>query len=66
MSSTSPLDVEDLRVRVRKHLDDFISIQVPRLDGVGEDLDVFTEALTDLMNGGKRLYAPTHSYSGLL
>ena len=63
MSSTSPLDVEDLRVRVRKHLDDFISIQVPRLDGVGEDLDVFTEALTDLMNGGKRL-RPAFCYWG--
>ena len=63
MSSTSPLDVEDLRVRVRKHLDDFIAIQVPRLDGVGEDLDVFTEALTDLMNGGKRL-RPAFCYWG--
>ena len=63
MSSTSPLDVEDLRVRVRKHLDDFIAIQIPRLDGVGEDLDVFTEALTDLMNGGKRL-RPAFCYWG--
>ena len=63
MSATSPLDVEDLRVRVRKHLDEFIAIQIPRLDGVGEDLDVFTEALTDLMSGGKRL-RPAFCYWG--
>lgn len=62
-ATTSPLDAEDLRVRVRKHLDEFVSIQVPRLDAVSEDLDVFTESLTDLLAGGKRL-RPAFCYWG--
>jgi geranylgeranyl diphosphate synthase type I len=61
--ATSPLDAEDLRVRVRKHLDDFVATQVPRLDGVSEDLDVFIESLTDLLAGGKRL-RPAFCYWG--
>jgi len=62
-AATSPLDAEDLRVRVRKHLDDFVATQVPRLDAVSEDLDVFTESLTDLLAGGKRL-RPAFCYWG--
>jgi geranylgeranyl diphosphate synthase type I len=61
--TTSPLDAEDLRSRVRKHLDEFVSAQEVRLDEVGEELAVFTEALTDLLSGGKRL-RPAFCYWG--
>jgi geranylgeranyl diphosphate synthase, type I len=60
---TSPLDAEDLRTRVRKHLDDFIAVQVPRLDAVSDDLAVFADTLTDLLAGGKRL-RPAFCYWG--
>jgi geranylgeranyl diphosphate synthase type I len=61
--TTSPLDAEDLRSRVRKHLDEFVSSQEVRLDAVGDELAVFTEALTDLLAGGKRL-RPAFCYWG--
>jgi geranylgeranyl diphosphate synthase, type I len=59
----SPLDVEDLRTRVRKHLDDFVAVQVPRLDAVSDDLSPFIDSLTDLLSGGKRL-RPAFCYWG--
>lgn len=52
---TSPLDVDDLRPRVQKAVDDFISTQREILDGVSDDLDPLVEAVTDLLSGGKRL-----------
>ncbi|HTY72900.1 MAG TPA: polyprenyl synthetase family protein [Actinomycetes bacterium] len=51
----SPLDVEDLRVRVQKHLDAFLGAQVARLDDVDPDVEPLMDALTDLLVGGKRL-----------
>ena len=51
----SPLDVDDLRPRVQKSVDDFISLQRDILDGVSDDLDPLVEAVTDLLSGGKRL-----------
>jgi geranylgeranyl diphosphate synthase type I len=61
--TTSPLDAEDLRIRVRKHLDEFIATQETRLDVVGDELAVFTDSLTDLLAGGKRL-RPAFCYWG--
>jgi geranylgeranyl diphosphate synthase, type I len=52
---TSPLDADDLRPRVQKAVDDFISTQREILDGVSDDLDPLVEAVTDLLSGGKRL-----------
>ena len=52
---TSPLDADDLRPRVQKAVDDFISAQREILDGVSDDLDPLVEAVTDLLSGGKRL-----------
>ena len=52
---TSPLDVDDLRPRVQKAVDDFIATQREILDGVSDDLDPLVEAVTDLLSGGKRL-----------
>jgi geranylgeranyl diphosphate synthase type I len=52
---TSPLDVEDLRPRVQKAVDDFIAGQRYILDGVSDDLDPLAEAVSDLLGGGKRL-----------
>lgn len=59
----SPLDAEDLRVRVQKRLDDFLAVQVPILDDVSPDLAPLSEALTDLLRGGKRL-RPAFAYWG--
>ncbi len=52
---TSPFDVDDLRPRVQKAVDDFIATQRGILDGVSDDLDPLVEAVTDLLGGGKRL-----------
>ncbi len=52
---TSPLDADDLRPRVQKAVDDFISGQRAILDGVSDDLDPLIEAVSDLLGGGKRL-----------
>ncbi|MBM3689122.1 MAG: polyprenyl synthetase family protein [Actinobacteria bacterium] len=51
----SPLDAEDLRPRVQKVVDDFISGQQAILDGVSDDLSPLVEAVSDLLGGGKRL-----------
>jgi geranylgeranyl diphosphate synthase type I len=63
MTSRSPLDAEDLRVRVQKQLDDFLSAQVPLLDDVSPDLGPLAESITDLLRGGKRL-RPAFAYWG--
>ena len=49
------LDLCDLRSRVQKALDGFLSGQGPRLSSVSDELVPLTEALTDLISGGKRL-----------
>ncbi len=59
----SPLDAEDLRVRVQKRLDDFLAAQVPILDHVSPDLTPLSDAITDLLSGGKRL-RPAFAYWG--
>jgi geranylgeranyl diphosphate synthase, type I len=51
----SPLDVDDLRPRVQKTVDDFIAGQREILDSVSDDLDPLIEAVSDLLSGGKRL-----------
>ena len=51
----APLDAEDLRSRVHKAVDDFISRQRGLFDGISNDLDPLVEAVTDLCSGGKRL-----------
>ena len=51
----SPLDVEDLRVRVQKVVDDFVARQQAILDGVSDDLGPLVDAVSDLLAGGKRL-----------
>ncbi len=61
--SEAALDAEDLRVRVQKHLDDFLGSQVPILDGVSDDLSPLLEAITLLLAGGKRL-RPAFCYWG--
>ena len=51
----SPLDREDLRQRVQKCLNAFVAGQQHLLDAVSAELTPLTDALTDLLNGGKRL-----------
>jgi geranylgeranyl diphosphate synthase type I len=58
-----PLDREDLRQRVQKALDGFVSRQVPRLDAVSEELSPLTDALSRMVSGGKRL-RPAFCYWG--
>jgi geranylgeranyl diphosphate synthase type I len=59
----SPLDVEDLRGRVGKALQDFLSDQVGALDVVSTDLAPMSESVADLLAGGKRL-RPAFCYWG--
>jgi len=61
--STDPLDREDLRQRVQKSLDAFVSTQIPVLDAIDAELGALTDALTDLVAGGKRL-RPAFCYWG--
>jgi geranylgeranyl diphosphate synthase type I len=56
-SSIEPLDVEDLRARVQKALDDHLSLQERRLEEVGPDLSPLLDGIRDLLSGGKRLRA---------
>ncbi|HEX2805222.1 MAG TPA: polyprenyl synthetase family protein [Kineosporiaceae bacterium] len=51
----NPLDAEDLRVRVHKALDDFLSRQADALEAVSPDCAPMVESIADLMRGGKRL-----------
>ena len=62
-ATRSPLDAEDLRVRVQKRLDDFLATQVPLLDEVSPDLAPLSESIIDLLRGGKRL-RPAFAYWG--
>ncbi len=61
--SSDPLDRDDLRQRVQKSLNAFVALQVPALDGISEELSSLTDALTDLIAGGKRLQ-PAFCYWG--
>ena len=61
--STDPLDREDLRQRVQKALDGFVCGQLPVLDAISEELGPLTDALADLLAGGKRL-RPAFCYWG--
>jgi geranylgeranyl diphosphate synthase, type I len=60
---SNPLDVEDLRTRVQKVIDDHLSLQARRLDPLGPDLVPLLETITDLTSGGKRL-RPAFCYWG--
>ena len=51
----SPLDAEGVRDRVQKTLDDFVARQAAVLEDVSVELVPLTDALTDLLRGGKRL-----------
>ena len=53
----SPLDTEDLRVRVQKTLDEFVAAQVPQLDHISDDLGPLSDSIGGLLAGGKRLRA---------
>jgi geranylgeranyl diphosphate synthase type I len=52
---TDPLDVEDLRTRVQKVIDDHLSRQEQRLDEVGSGVAVLLDGIRELLAGGKRL-----------
>ncbi len=58
-----PLDRDDLRARVQKALDAFVSDQVPLLAAVSDDLAPLADALVQLLAGGKRL-RPAFCYWG--
>ncbi len=60
---SNPLDVEDLRSRVQKVVDDHLSLQARRLDPLGPDLVPLLETVTELTSGGKRL-RPAFCYWG--
>ena len=51
----SPLDRADLRQRVQQALNAFVAAQRPGLVAVSQELAPLTDALTELLSGGKRL-----------
>ena len=51
----SDVDRGDLRVRVQAALDTFIAAQLPALSAVSPELVPLTDALSELVSGGKRL-----------
>jgi geranylgeranyl diphosphate synthase type I len=57
------MDRADLRQRVQKELSAFLARQTPVLDAVSEELGVLSDALSDLISGGKRL-RPAFCYWG--
>ena len=59
----SPLDRDDLRQRVQKALNTFVAAQLPLMDSISEELSPLTDALTELIAGGKRL-RPAFCYWG--
>ena len=61
--SSGLLDRDDLRQRVQKALGEFVGGQLPVLDGISVELSPLTDALTDLIAGGKRL-RPAFCYWG--
>ena len=64
MTANHPLDVADLRGRVRKALGEFIAGQVAALDAIAEELGPVGEKITEfLLDGGKRL-RPAFCYWG--
>ena len=63
MPSHSPLDVDDVRARVQKSIDAFLSHQEPVLGTVSPDLAPIIDALADMLTGGKRL-RPAFAYWG--
>ncbi|WP_088289360.1 polyprenyl synthetase family protein [Kineosporia sp. A_224] len=62
-ATTSPLDAEDLRVRVHKVIDTFLARQSDVLDGVSPECAPMVDAVAELMRGGKRL-RPAFCYWG--
>ncbi|MFL6183011.1 MAG: polyprenyl synthetase family protein [Actinomycetes bacterium] len=60
---TSPLDAEDLRVRVEKELEAFLESQQEVLDSVADDVLPMLDAAKALLSGGKRL-RPAFAYWG--
>ncbi|MGB2839417.1 MAG: polyprenyl synthetase family protein, partial [Actinomycetes bacterium] len=62
-SQPSPLDAEDLRIRVHKELETFLETQQPVLDAVGDELLPILDAARSLLAGGKRL-RPAFAYWG--
>ena len=63
LGPSSVLDREDLRQRVQKALNAFVAGQQHVLDGVSPELGPLTDALNDLLAGGKRL-RPAFCYWG--
>ena len=62
-TGVEPVDVEDLRHRVQKTLDDLLGQQTQVVESVSEDLSPLMDAIGDLLRGGKRL-RPAFCYWG--
>lgn len=63
MGATSVLDVEDLRVKVSHAVTDFLREHEELISSVSVELQPLTDALSGLLNGGKRL-RPAFAYWG--
>ncbi|MGH8940878.1 MAG: polyprenyl synthetase family protein, partial [Actinomycetes bacterium] len=59
-----PVDVEDLRVRVHKALDDLLTHQADVLDEVSDDVAPLLDAIGELVRGGGKRLRPAFCYWG--
>lgn len=57
MDISSPWDVEQVRDRVGKRVDDYLASQRPILDDISPDVGILIDSIADFMAGGKRLRA---------
>src|SRR4051794_23154744 len=63
LGADDALDVEGLRPRVEKHLEDFLAAQTPGLEAISDDLAPVVDAMSSFLSGGKRL-RPAFCYWG--
>lgn len=61
--TTSPLDSNDLRLRIQSTLDDFLAAHREVMAEISEDTVPLVDSLTELVSGGKRL-RPAFAYWG--
>lgn len=57
METINPWDVEQVRDRVGKRVNEYLATQRPLLDDISPDVGILVDSIADFMAGGKRLRA---------
>jgi geranylgeranyl diphosphate synthase, type I len=63
LAMQDPVDTENVRALTERALDDFLTVQEARLDGIGDELRPMMEAARRMLGAGKRL-RPAFCYWG--